>query len=45
MYLRDGVAEISVRAATLRHKLQIKLAMLPSCIILALGQPVLTPTL
>ena len=37
LYLRDGSAPTSIRAATLRHKLQIKLALSPSHRILTPG--------
>ena len=40
VYLRDGSAQSSERAATLRQKLQIKLSISPSHSILTPGQPV-----
>ena len=39
MYLRDGSAQTSLRAATLRQKLQIKLSTSLSHSILTPGQP------
>ena len=39
VYLRDGSAQTAVRAATLRQRLQIKLAITPSHSILTPGQP------
>ena len=45
VYLGDGSAQISVRAATLRQKLQIKLSTSPSRSILTPGQPVPALTL
>ena len=45
VYLRDGSAQISVHAATLRKKLQIKLSISPNHSILTLGQPVPALTL
>ena len=44
MYLRDGSVRTIVRAATLRQKLQTKLAISPNSSVLTLGQPVPTPT-
>ena len=40
VYFVDGSAQTVVRAATLRHKLQIKLAASPSHSVLTPGQPV-----
>ena len=45
VYLRNGSAQTSVRAATLRYKLQVKLSTSPSHTILTLGQPFPTLTL
>ena len=39
VYLREGSAQIIVRAVTLRQKLQIKLSISPSYSILTMGQP------
>ena len=44
-YLRDGSAQTSLRAATLRLKLQIKLATSPYHSLLTPSQPVPAPTL
>ena len=44
-YLKDGSAQTSVSAATLRQKLQIQLSVLPSHSILTLGQPFPAPIL
>ena len=43
--LRDGSAQTSARAVTLRYKMQIQLSTSPSHSILTPGQPVPTPTL
>ena len=40
VYLKDGSAQTIVRAATLRHKLQVKHSISPTHIILTPGQPV-----
>ena len=45
VYLRDGSAQTSLRAATLRYKLQIKLSISPSHSILTPGRPVPVLTL
>ena len=45
VYLEDGSAQTSVRAATLRYKLQIKFSISPSHSIQAPGQPVPALTL
>ena len=45
IFLRDGSALTSVRAATLRQKLQIKLATSPSHSVLTQGRPVPALTL
>ena len=45
VYLRDGSAQTSVRAATLRYKLQIQLSTSPSHSILTPGRPVPVLTL
>ena len=45
VYLRDGSAQIILRAATLRQKLQIKLSTSPSPSILTPGRPVPALTL
>ena len=45
VYLRNGAAQTSSRAATLREKLQIKVSTSPSHSILTSDQPVLALTL
>ena len=45
VYLRDGSAQTSLRAATLRWKLQIQLSLSPSHSILTPGRPVPVLTL
>ena len=45
VHLKGGSAQTSVRAATLRQKLQIKLSVSPSHSILTPGQPVPALTL
>ena len=45
VHLRDGSAKTSVRAATLKKMLQVKLSILPSHGVLTPGQPVPALTL